>query len=221
MRVLACAVLVVLLAGCGRLGGEPFVGELNAPIPLAADEAVVQTINPVEDRLTAIDLPFATYGEAPDPTGAVEVVVRSAADGEVLGTTDIDAESIGEGRWAAAAFDPALDVPDVVAVELTWSGVTPLAVWGNVTLDGTEGIVNDPYAEGELAAGAPTGVEGGDLAFRVRTPDGVGDAVGQVTASVRTGGARVLDDPPFAVGWGLAVLGAAALAVWGLRRREG
>lgn len=209
--------LLILLAGCGRVGGEPFQGALNNPITLDDQGSVAQTINPAGGSISQLDVTVATFAAATDPSGELRVTLTPVGGSTVLGTTTVSGADMVDGSWVSATFDPAVVVPDVVLATFTWEGDTPLAVWADTTLPGTSGIQNDPYAKGQLVVdGRPTE---GDLAFRVLADGGPGAVVEQVGEVARTGAARLLDEPVFLVLWGLALVGATVLAT-GLRRRR-
>ncbi|WP_370327777.1 hypothetical protein [Euzebya sp.] len=219
------ALVVVLLAGaagCGRVGGEPFQPTLNTPITLEAGEVVGQTVNPADDRVSGLAVVVATFAADPDPTGELEVALRDPASGEVLASAAVPGDVLVDGGWAEARFEPAVEVGDVVLAEVGWQGGSPLALWANTPLEGTDGITNDPYAGGELVAGGSVagGSIEGDLAFRVISPSGPGEVVDQVVEVARSTGARLADEPVFAVLWLLAAAGGLTLAAWGLRRRD-
>jgi hypothetical protein len=218
--VAVLAVLAVLSGGCGRVGGDPFQPTSNTPLRLDDGERLGQTIDP-DGAISAVAVNVATFDAPPDPDGVLTVTLSRLAGGggapEVLGEADVAGADLVDGGWAAAAFPAPVAVDGVALVEITWTGSTPLALWANRTQEGTRGIANDPYAGGQLVLdGQPAA---GDLAFRVTGPAGAGEAVAQVAEVLRSTAARSADDPVFAVGWVLALAGALALAVRGLRTR--
>ncbi|MEE8602524.1 hypothetical protein [Euzebya tangerina] len=154
----------------------------------------------------------ATFAQEPDPEGILTVTVEGASGPR---ETAVSGADLTDGAWVAASFDPPVVVGDLAEVQLSWDGATPLAVWSNRTLAGTVGIENDPYAAGQLVVdGRPTD---GDLAFRVVTTDGsVSDHVVEV---VRGAGARLLDQPWFALVWLVLLGGAGVLVALGRRRQ--
>lgn len=216
---LALLVLLLALAGCARVGGEPFQPTLNSPVTLEPDAVLGQTFNPAGTLVQAVEVQVATFDAPADAEGVLTLVLREPVGGGLLDTAQVAGADLADASWVRASFDTAVEVPDVVLAEVSWDGATPLALWANLPLsgDGSESIVNDPYAGGQLVRdGRPAE---GDLAFRVIGGGGVGAGAAQVVEVARSTGAGLLDEPVFAVLWGLALVGCGALAVVGLRRR--
>ncbi|MGI9016966.1 MAG: hypothetical protein ACR2HR_07675 [Euzebya sp.] len=200
-----------------RTGGEPFQPALNTPVSLDQGQLIGQTINPAGHRVRQLDVSVATFAAAADPEGELVVVLRDPANRDVLATTVVPGIDIEDGAWVSAGFDPPASVGDLVLAEFNWDGVTPLALWADTTLEGTRGITNDPYPEGELVIdGRPAD---GDLAFRVVSGPSVTVAAGQLGGVVRSLAAGLRDQPVFAVLWLLVLAGATLTAVVGFRRR--
>lgn len=218
LRSVMWLLIAVAIAGCARAGGEPFQGTSTVVVPLTSDDAVAQTISPATSTMAGIDLNVATFATSPDPDGQLHVTLRDATRGTELARDSLPGDTLGDGAWVSADFG-GVAVDEVVLVEVTWDGATPLALWANRPAGdaSADGVVNDPYPGGQLLLhGAPAD---GDLAFRVRGEGGVGALVGQVVEIVRSAGNRLLEQPAFAAVWALALAGAAVLAGWGLRHR--
>ncbi len=216
VRFLALTSLAVLSTGCGRVGGDPYQPALNTPLQLEAGRTIGQTFDPA-GPVSGIDVTVATFAETPDPDGILRLVLREVGDDTVRATADVAGADLEDGTWVGADLGTPVTIDGVALMELTWEGTTPLALWADTTLEGTAGIVNDPYAPGQLVLdGRPVD---GDLAFRVTGPAGFGPAVEQVAEVARSTAARLRDEPLFTVLWGLAAVGSAVLAVTGLRRR--
>lgn len=222
---LAVMALLVLTGGCGRAGGEDFQPTHNGVVQVTGDGAVGQTVNPAGDTVAAVDLQVATYAQAPDPAGELEVALRDPATLDLLGSATLAGEDLQDLAWTPVTFDPPVPVGDVVLLEATWSGATSLALLANVpdtddtgTRSGQDVLVNDPYGDGTLVVdGRP---EPGDLTFRVRGTAGPTAFLGQLAEVAASAGSRLLAEPFFATSWVLAVLGGAVLAVRGLRNRR-
>lgn len=216
--VLPLLLLLVLAGGCARAGGEAFQPTLNEPLPLEAGRTLGQSLNPAGSAVAGVDLQVATYDAPADPEGILTVTLVDPVSGDVLDTAQVGGDAMADASWVRADFGTPVAVGDVVVVEASWDGDTPLALWANVPPAGPAvEVVNDPYPDGQLVRdGRPSD---GDLAFRVVGAGGVGAGAGQLAEVVRSTGARLADQPAFAVLWGLAVVGAAALAVVGLRAR--
>lgn len=217
-RLVVALGLLLVLGGCARAGGEAFQPTLNTPLALPSDTAIGQTFNPAGDAVQAVELQVATYAAPADPDGVLTVELRDPVDGSVLDTAQVAGADMGDSTWVRASFDTPVAVPDVVLAEATWRGATPLALWANVPLEGADrsSVVNDPYADGQLVRdGRPTE---GDLSFRVLGAGGAGAGTSQVVEIARSAGARLADQPLFTAVWLLALVGALALAVVGLRR---
>lgn len=219
--LLAALVLLLGLAGCARAGGEPFQPTLNSPITLEEGSVLGQTLNPAGDAVAAVEVQVATFDAPADPAGVLTVVLRDPGDGAAIDTAQVAGADLADAAWVRASFDGPVTVPDVVLAEVSWEGATPLALWANLPLsgDGSASIVNDPYPGGQLVRdGRPAE---GDLAFRVVGDGGVAAGVAQVGEVIRSTGARLRDEPAFAVVWLLALVGCGVLAISGLRRQRG
>ncbi|CAN5336075.1 hypothetical protein BH23ACT9_BH23ACT9_36530 [soil metagenome] len=212
--------LAVLSSACGRAGGEVFQPTLNTPLVLEAGRTVGQTFNPVGGTVAAVDLHVATFDTAVDPDGVLTVVLRDADSREVLDLAQVPGSALGDAAWVRAAFDEPVPVEGVAVAEVSWVGASPVALWANVAPPELErvGIVNDPYRDGQLVLdGVPTE---GDLAFRVAGEGRPAAAAQQAVEVVRSAAARMAAEPMFAVLWVLAMAGAGALALTGLRRHR-
>ncbi len=210
--------LVAGLTGCGRAGGQPFQPALNTPVQITADTVIGQTLNPPSDTIVGLDLSIATFGAPADPDGELTVTLRPVTASGPAVQARVDGSDISDGAWVSATFDPAAPSDGVVLAEMTWEGATPLALWADVPLQDTEGIVNDPYPPGQLVIdGQPTQ---GDLAFRVRADGGLTAVVRQIRQTVTTTGVRLLAQPVFSAVWLLGVVAAAWLALTGFRPRR-
>lgn len=216
--LLACLGLLLALSGCARAGGEAFQPTLTQPLTLEEGRTVGQTFNPVGDAVTGVDLHVATFAATADPEGVLTVELRDADNGAVLDTAQVAGEDLADATWVRASFGTAVPVGDVVLLEASWQGDSPLALWANTPPPGPgRELVNDPYPAGQLVIdGRP--VEG-DLAFRVHGAGGLAAGVGQAVEVARSTGARLAEEPVFTALWALALLGCAALAVSGWRRR--
>lgn len=218
MRRLALPLLLLVLAGgCARAGGEAFQPTLNEPLPLEAGRTLGQSVNPAGDAVSGVDLQVATYDAPADPEGVLTVALVDPASGEVLDSAQVGGDVLVDAAWVRADFGTPVAVGEVVVVEASWEGDTPLALWANVPPPGPAvEVVNDPYPHGQLVRdGQPSE---GDLAFRVLGVGGAGAGAGQAVEVGRSAAARLADQPAFAVLWGLAVVGSAGLAVVGWRR---
>lgn len=217
-RACVAVALVAGLAGCGRAGGQPFQPALNTPVQVNGDTVIGQTLNPPGDTITGLDLSIATFGASADPDGELTVTLRPVTASGPAVQARVDGSDISDGAWVTATFDPAAPGDGVVLAEMTWEGSTPLALWADVPLEDTEGIVNDPYPPGQLVIdGQPTQ---GDLAFRVRADGGLTAAARQLRQTLTTAGLRLLDQPVFFAIWLLGVIAMAWLAVTGFRPRR-
>lgn len=222
MRIGVAALLLlgaVALTGCQEASGEAFQYSLNAPVMLG-DEPVGQTFRPATERVAGADVLVATFDEPVDPQGRLRAVLRDG-DGRVLARTTVEGADLGNDEWAPVRFSPTVPAPEVAAVELTWDGSSPLAVWANVPLDepGEDDVLNDPYPGGQLLRDGEPAV--GDLAFRAVGSGGPLDAARNVGGILRAGASRLAGDPLFLGLWVAALAGAGALGVWGLRRPTG
>lgn len=226
-RSLLCVVAAVAFAsGCARTGGEAFQPTLTQALGLDARVAVGQTFRPATTSVRGVDLAVATYGAPPDPAGVLEVELRDASTGRLLATSEVPASALGDGAWVTARFDPPPAAPEVAALEVTWSGATPVALWANApTSAGQEDVgygdppANDPYPGGELLLAGERAA--GDLAFRVRGSGGIAAAPRHLAALVRSAGGRLLDAPAFAAAWMVLLVASAVLAVRGWRGARG
>lgn len=213
----ACVVLALASGGCARAGGEAFQPSLNQALPLAGQAVVGQTFTPAGDVVTGVDVLVATFAADVDPDGMLRVTLRDRPGAVALATATVPGAAIpGDGTWVAARFGEPAPVTASAAIELSWDGMTPLAVWANVppTADATP--LNDPYPGGQLlrdGRAAP-----GDLAFRVRGAGGAAALGDQAVEVLRSTVNRLLAVPGFSAAWTLALAGAVALAVAGLRR---
>jgi len=220
-EVVVLLAVALVVTGCGRAGGEDFQPTHNGVVALTGDVTVGQTLNPAGDRLAGVDLQVATYAQAPDAEGTLRVTVRDADTRSALAVAEVDGEDLADLRWTPVRFDPPVTVDDVVLVEASWEGGTPLALLANIPEEtrprNAEVLLNDPYAEGTLVVdGRP---EPGDLVFRVRGTAGPAGGLAQVAEVAASAGSRLLAEPAFAVIWLLGLLGGLVLAVRGLRRR--
>ncbi len=220
--VLTLLVAGLAIAGCSRVGGAPFQPALNTPIVFGGDTpgthaAIGQTFD-APGPISTFDVSVATFAAPPDPDGTLRATLREVGDDQTRATGTVSGAQLEDGGWAALNFTPAVDIDGVALIELTWQGQTPLALWADRTLEGTAGIVNDPYAAGQLVLDGQ-GVQG-DLAFRVGGPAGAGQAATQLGEVAASTAARMQDQPVFTMLWALAVLGSAALAFSGRRRRH-
>lgn len=218
---------LVLVTGCGRVGGEAFQPTHTATLPLGRNAGGAGTLGqsfaPAGQRLAEMDFLTATYGR--DLSGRLRVRLRDL-DGAVLATAVVEGEAIQENAWTPVRFDPPPQVPAMVTVELDWDGDQPVGLRSNLppedpatgASDEGETLENDPYAGGTLHRdGQPVP---GDLAFRVVGTRGVAaapDAVGQV---VDHAGTTLGGTPLFTAVWVLLLVLGVALAVAGLMRRE-
>lgn len=211
------ALVVFAMAGCQAASGEVFQHSFNQPLMLG-DRPVGQTFRPVTAEIAGVDVLLATYAQSVDPAGELAAVLRAGAGGRVLARTVLRHPDLGNDEWAAIRFVPPVAASEVLAVELTWDGASPLAVWANVPLEapGEDDLLNDPYPGGELLRDGDAAV--GDLAFRVVGSGGPGDAARNVMAVLRSGASRLADRPLFLVTWLLLLAGAGGFGVWGLRR---
>jgi hypothetical protein len=215
---LAATAVAVAAAGCGRTGGLPFQPTLNTPLPLGGGGQVAQTLALV-DEVSAVDLSVATYGGAPDPDGVLAVALGPVdGRGPATAVGEVAGADLADGAWVRADLGEVVEVDGPARITATWDGATPLALWANTTLEGSDGIRNDPYPAGQLLVdGRPVD---GDLAFRLTGPASAGDVLDQAGAVGRTAAGRAAQDLRFAVGWPLALAGCAALAWRGLRHRR-
>lgn len=210
--VLAASMLV--LAGCQGASSEAFQHSFNQPLRLDGDHSIAQTFRVRSGRVAGVDVLAGTFGE--QPSGVLVVEVRDEPGGRTLGSTRLSAADVSDSEWAAARFEPPVEVGEKAMVDLEWRGEGPVAVWVNAPLDepGGDELLNDPYLGGQLLMdGEPAA---GDLAFRVVGAGGAGPQWSLVADVARQGLARLVDAPLFAVAWLLLLAGAAALAVWGL-----
>lgn len=216
MRTGLAALLVLgalAAAGCQEAGGETFQHSFNQPLRLG-EEPVAQTFRPATGAVAGVDVLLATFSEPVDPDGELDAVLRDGAGGPVLARATLRHADIGNDEWAAIRFDPAVPAPAVGAVELTWDGASPLAVWANAPLDDPR-AGNDPYLGGQILLGGEPGV--GDLAFRVVGTGGAAEAAANVARILRSGASRLADRPLFLVLWVAVVAGSGWLGVRGLR----
>lgn len=226
--------LALGLTGCARTGGDAFQATLTQALPVG-EQSVGQTFRPGAPRLAGFDLLTATFGQTPDPDGAlvVSLIARGAGavagsegaeagneapDGEVIATASVDGEAVPDNGWVSVRFDEPAPVPPEPAFRVAWTGKSPVGVWANVPPPGVTGearLLNDPYGGGQLLRGGQPAT--GDLAFRV-----VGDvglvqplaAVGRLSAgAVRS----LVAAPAFGVAWAVLMAAALALAVIGFR----
>ena len=221
MRIGVAALLLVgalMVGGCQAASGEAFQHSFNQPIMLG-DKPVGQTFRPATSHVAGVDVLVATFDETVDPAGRLRAVLRDGAGGPVLARTSVDGADIGNNEWAPVRFSPPPPAPAVAAVELTWDGASPLAVWANTPLDDGGGLRNDPYPGGELVRGGEPAV--GDLAFRVVGTGSPADAARNLLRIARDGASRLAGDPLFAALWLVLVGGAVWLGVGNLRRPPG
>lgn len=220
-REMVVVVLLVLLGvGCGRAGGEPFQPTLNGVVPLSDDPGgmVAQMINPAGEAVSAVAVEVATYAAPADPDGVLTLRLRDPDGGAVLAAGEVRGADLADATWAQVRFDPPVAVADLVLLEATWSGATPLALWANTAPQERDPAVqdaNDPYPGGSLLIdGQP--VEG-DLVFRVQGGGGLATALRQVAEVVRSAASRATAQPLFALVWVMALTGSTIMAVRGLR----
>ena len=228
-RVLAPVALCLALTGCGRLGGEVLQSSQNAALPLAAGDVLGQTFAPAGDELVGVDLTTATYGRVPSGTLAVELL--DGADGRVLARAEAQGREVADNGWTAFRFESPAPAPERAALEVRWDGAQPVGLYANVppaddadrgglqvTAPGAAAappLENDPYPRGQiLRDGQPAT---GDLAFRVLGGGGMGGALRTLAGSLGGGLAGLASAPLFAVVWVAALVGAAVLALRGLR----
>jgi membrane protein implicated in regulation of membrane protease activity len=215
LRTALCA-LALTLMGCQRVGGEAFQETFNQPLALTR-EVVGQSFRPATGGIAAVNVLLATYDAEPDPAGTLRAVLREGVGGPVLARIEVPGTALGNNEWAPLRFAEPVPSPEVAALELTWDGASPLAVWADVPLDGgTDAFPNDPYPGGQLLLGGEPAP--GDLAFRVVGTGGLAALPGTLAGIARQGLGRLADDPAFAVGWGTLLAAAGSLAVAGLRR---
>lgn len=210
-RLLCLACACLLLAGCAGA----FQPTTTDAVRLDTRATVGQTFV-ADEPVRGVDLLIATFAEEP-VDGELRVRLRDGLGGPVVASTDVAAEALADNAWATVRFAEPATVAGQAVVELRWDGDTPLGVYANAPADDERcgadrrRLCNDPYAGGTLLVdGDPAH---GDLAFRAVT--GGGALPGAVSDAV----ARLGDAPLFALTWPLALLGSAALAVAGFRRR--
>lgn len=225
--LLMAGTALILLSGCGRVGGEAFQPTHTATLPLGRSaggaETLGQSFAPAGERLSEIDFLTATYGRTPDGRLRVRLL---GPDRAVLGAAVLDGEAIQENAWTSVRFEPPPRVPSMVLVELEWDGDDPVGLRSNIPAEeaataGTEGaepLQNDPYAGGQLHRnGQPVP---GDLAFRVVGADGVAAAPGALTGVLDQAATTLRQTPRFTAAWVVLVLVAVGLAALGLGTRQ-
>lgn len=218
MRIGVAALLVVgavVLAGCQAASGEVFQYSFNQPLLLGDGPPIGQTFRPVTGEVAGVDVLVATFDEPVDTAGELRAVLRDGEDGRVLARATVEHADLGNTEWAPIRFAPAVPAPEVAAVELTWDGASPLAVWANVPQADATDLHNDPYLGGQLLRAGEPAV--GDLAFRVVGSGEPADAARNLARILRGGASRLADAPLFVGFWLVALAGAVALAVHGLR----
>lgn len=219
--LLLLSIGVVLLGGCGRLGGWALQQSQNGTVRLEPGGQVGQTFIPAGPAIAGVDVLTATFATVPE--GALTVRLRDGIGGEVLATDEVEGADIRDNGWTPARFEPPAPSPELAAVELAWEGAVPIALYANLppedltakeVRDGQR-LLNDPYAGGELIRGDAPAV--GDLAFRAVGADGAGAAGRMLRDTAAGAAAALLGTPLFTAGWVVLLLGGLGLAVWGLR----
>ncbi len=214
---LGLAVALLAPAGCARLGGEVLVASHNSVLPVTEETSVGQTFSVAGSAVRGVDLLVATFAAPADPQGVLTVTLFSERGGEVLDVVEVPGTQIHDNSWVAVRFSEPQPLAGRPAFEVTWDGASQLALRANVPRHPIppDVLINDPYPGGELMINGE--LAAGDLAFRVVGADGAAawprTLVGLARGAVR----GLLQRPLFAVGWLLALVGSAALAVWGLR----
>lgn len=203
---------VLLLAGCGRVGGEPFVGSVNAALPLHEGTALGQTFRPATGSVRGVDLLVATFGSPPDPDGVLEVDLRESPSGEILGEAQVPGTALDDNQWVAVTFGEPVEVAETAVFEVRWRGAGTVGLWAN-TPPGPPGhgaLLHDPYPGGELLRGG--GPANGDLAFRIRGSAGPANAVRAAGRLGSDATASLTAQPGFFLAWLalLAICGALA-----------
>lgn len=217
-RLLAISALVALAAGCGRVGGEPFQPTVTQALTLGEGRTIGQTFRPADDQVTGVDVLLATFGRDVPADAALHVALLDGPGGPPLWRDVIDGADIADNAWTGASGEAERPAGDVVELRLTWAGPGAIGVYANVPPADRDPAtpLNDPYPGGELLLGGTPAP--GDLAFRVTSPSGPGEAVGALAELARSAGARLLDRPLFAVVWVVLLAVSAALALRGLGR---
>lgn len=217
MRRLLPLLLLLAVAGCARVGGEAFQPTVTDALRLGDGRAVGQTFRTAGDRIAAVDLLVATFGE-PAPSGTLAVTVRAGADEPATAEIRVDGGALADNDWVRLRLDEALPSAGVASVEARWLGEGTIGLWANVPpVDRPEDVpLNDPYPGGELLLDGRRAP--GDLAFRVAGTGGTAGAVAAAAGFLRSAGARLLDAPLFAAVWLVLVAAAGAVAARSFRR---
>jgi hypothetical protein len=218
-RLLGVALTLLLLTGCARLGGEGASFSHTTALPVTTERTVGQTFTVFGSGVVGVDLLLATFAQPADPEGTLVVTLRDELGGPVVATAEVPGTAITDNAWVAARFDGVQPVAGRPAIEVAWDGASPVGVRANVPPEPIDPdlLVNDPYPLGELVLDGE--LAAGDLAFRAVGADDAA-AAPRTLRGLASGAVRGLAQRPlFAAGWALALLGSAALAVWGFRRR--
>lgn len=221
--------LTIVLAGCGRLGGEAFQPTQNGDVAIGADARAGQTFRSPSGSVARVDLLMATYGEAADPDGTLGVTLGDPGSAVPRATATVPGTQLVDNDWVRVAFDPPAEVGETVVMDVTWDGAAPVGLRvnapsvaaeealasGDLPGGDAEPLVNDAYPHGQLTRdGVPVD---GDLSFRVQAVTGPAEVTATITGLARGLVGRLQASPAFTVGWLVLVVASASLAVSGWR----
>jgi hypothetical protein len=222
----AVLVAVVLLTGCGRLGGEAFQPTNSRVLQLDDSQRLGQSFRPASERVAGVDLLTASFTRPPDPQGVLHVSLTDGVGGSQLARTSVPGHAVRDNAWLAVRFDEPVRVGEQAAFEVRWAGGAPLGLYVNVPPDLTPGQppgqaptpsaapANDPYAGGELLINGQRAP--GDLAFRVVNASRPAELAAAMSGLLRETGARLLERPWFAGVWVALIVAAAGVGIVGL-----
>jgi len=216
-RILVILALVLVLCACERVGGEAMQATRNTVVDLTDAPVTGQSFQSPTGSVAGIDLLMATYGDAPDTAGILEVELVDLESGDMLASAAVDGAELADNAWAPVRFDRTAAVDGPAAFLVAWDGEGQVGLHANTPpADYTgEELLNDPYPGGELIVDAEAAP--GDLAFRIVGAPGPGTVVATAIGLVRGAGAALARQPLFGIGWGVLFLAAMALTGYGWR----
>jgi hypothetical protein len=211
---------VLVVPGCGRLGGEAFQATHSRVLQLDDAQRLGQSFRPATDRIAGVDLLTASFAGPADARGTLELRLLHRVDGPQLALATVPGEAVEDNAWLSVRFDAPVAVSEQAVFDVRWRGAAPIGLYANVPPDPPVPRMppNDPYSGGELLINGERAA--GDLAFRAVNPSRPADLTAALSGLLRETGARLLDRPGFTVVWLLLVAAAAGLGLAGLTRAQ-
>lgn len=210
LSALAC------LSGCARAGGEPAQFSVNSGLGLDAGQTITQTVNPAGDVIKAIDVQVLAI---PSPGDGV-VHLDIGEGNRQLSHISVPIGDIHEG-WVSFVPEQPLIIPDVINLAFSVTGEGTLLLAANSTPTDADPKVepaHDPYPQGEGRHNNKPIT--GDLVFRVQGPASTTALTHQLSAMMKEGAKRLLNQPTFTAFWAAGLAIAFGLMGLGFARRR-